>query len=193
MPIDDADQPELPTERDLSDDLFGAARSDSERDANGFDAVGVDFGDSVPELAGSASDSRSDPRSAFESDGSPQYDLDFEDESLDASGGGEAAAVATKSRTAATTKAAAKTAAKTAAKKNKGPKDRRPARDRSGRGNFVVRFLREVLAELRKVLWPTRRELTTYTIIVIIFVVVMVSIVAGLDFGFARLVLAVFG
>ena len=63
----------------------------------------------------------------------------------------------------------------------------------AGRGGRIGRFLREVISELRKVLWPSRNELVTYTIVVIIFVVVMVSIVAGLDVGFAKLVLEVFG
>jgi preprotein translocase subunit SecE len=63
----------------------------------------------------------------------------------------------------------------------------------AGRGGRVGRFLREVISEMRKVLWPSRNELVTYTIVVIIFVVVMVAIVAGLDVGFARLVLQVFG
>ena len=34
------------------------------------------------------------------------------------------------------------------------------------------RFLREVVAELRKVIWPTRNQMVTYTIVVIVFVVV---------------------
>jgi preprotein translocase subunit SecE len=63
----------------------------------------------------------------------------------------------------------------------------------SGRGWFVARFTREVIAELRKVLRPSRKELLTYTGVVIVFVVIMVSIVAGLDVGFAKLVLQVFG
>ena len=46
---------------------------------------------------------------------------------------------------------------------------------------------------MRKVLWPSRRELITYSSVVIVFVVIMVSIVAGLDVGFAKLVLKVFG
>ena len=46
---------------------------------------------------------------------------------------------------------------------------------------------------MRKVLWPSRKELTTYTIVVIVFVVIMVTIVAGLDLGFAKLVLWLFG
>ncbi len=63
----------------------------------------------------------------------------------------------------------------------------------SGRGGRIGRYLREVISEMRKVLWPTRKELTTYTIVVIVFVVVMVSLVAGLDIGFAKLVLWMFG
>jgi len=46
---------------------------------------------------------------------------------------------------------------------------------------------------MRKVLWPSRTELVTYSIVVIVFVVIMVAIVAGLDFGFTKLVLALFG
>jgi preprotein translocase subunit SecE len=62
-----------------------------------------------------------------------------------------------------------------------------------GRGWLPARFTREVIAELRKVLRPSRKELLTYTAVVIVFVVVMVAIVAGLDVGFAKLVLEVFG
>lgn len=63
----------------------------------------------------------------------------------------------------------------------------------SGRGGRIGRFTREVISEMRKVLWPSRKELGTYTIVVIVFVVIMVSIVAGLDIGFAKLVLWLFG
>jgi len=57
----------------------------------------------------------------------------------------------------------------------------------------IGRFLREVVAELRKVIWPGRKELITYTTVVIVFVAVMVALVAGLDIAFAQAVLAVFG
>jgi preprotein translocase subunit SecE len=60
-------------------------------------------------------------------------------------------------------------------------------------GGKPTRFVRESVSELRKVLWPSRNELVTYSIVVIIFVVIMVAIVAGLDIGFAKLVLQVFG
>ena len=41
-----------------------------------------------------------------------------------------------------------------------------------------ARFVRESISELRKVLWPSRNELVTYSIVVIVFVTIMVSIVA---------------
>jgi preprotein translocase subunit SecE len=55
------------------------------------------------------------------------------------------------------------------------------------------RFLREVVAELRKVIWPTRNQMVTYTIVVIVFVVFMVALVGVLDLLFAKGVFAVFG
>jgi preprotein translocase subunit SecE len=57
----------------------------------------------------------------------------------------------------------------------------------------LARFLREVVAELTKVIWPTRTDLVTYTIVVLIFVAFMVALVAGLDLGFAKLVIWAFG
>lgn len=55
------------------------------------------------------------------------------------------------------------------------------------------RFLREVVAELRKVIWPTRRELVIYAGVVVVFIAVMMTIIAGFDYGFARAVQWVFG
>ncbi len=57
----------------------------------------------------------------------------------------------------------------------------------------VIRFLREVVAELRKVIWPTRKQLVTYTIVVLIFVSIMVAFVALLDLVFAQGVTFLFG
>jgi preprotein translocase subunit SecE len=65
--------------------------------------------------------------------------------------------------------------------------------DRPGIIGRLVNFVREVVAELRKVIWPTRKELITYTTVVVIFVTIMFTIVAGLDYGFARAALWVFG
>jgi preprotein translocase subunit SecE len=53
-------------------------------------------------------------------------------------------------------------------------------------------FYRQVVAELRKVVWPTRPQLITYFWVVLVFVVVVMSIVSLLDLGFGKLVFAVF-
>jgi preprotein translocase subunit SecE len=54
-------------------------------------------------------------------------------------------------------------------------------------------FVRQVIGELRKVIWPTRRELRTYTVVALAFVITMAAIVTVLDLGFAKLVTAAFG
>jgi preprotein translocase subunit SecE len=66
------------------------------------------------------------------------------------------------------------------------------ARTRGGPIARLTRFLREVIAELGKVIWPTRKELVTYTIVVIIFVSIMTALVTGLDIAFGNLVTWVF-
>ncbi|NVI89625.1 preprotein translocase subunit SecE [Actinomadura sp. BRA 177] len=54
-------------------------------------------------------------------------------------------------------------------------------------------FVRQVIAELRKVIWPTRRELVTYTTAALVFVLIMVAIVSGFDYGLQKGVYAIFG
>jgi preprotein translocase subunit SecE len=71
-----------------------------------------------------------------------------------------------------------------------------PARDREARKPLPQRaslFYRQVIAEMRKVIWPTRKELVTYTSVVIVFVLVVIAYVTVLDFGFSKAILAVFG
>jgi preprotein translocase subunit SecE len=75
-------------------------------------------------------------------------------------------------------------------------KERVSRSDKSEKVGFfgrIGRFIREVIAELRKVIWPTRNELLTYTAVVVVFVTIIVSIVAGLDYLYAKGVLFVFG
>ena len=63
------------------------------------------------------------------------------------------------------------------------------------RGPFarVALFIRQVFGELRKVVTPTRKELLSYTGVVLVFVVIMMLLVSGLDFGFSALVNFLFG
>ena len=64
---------------------------------------------------------------------------------------------------------------------------------RPGRLKRAVTFYKQVVAELRKVIWPTRRELLTYTAVVLVFVLFMVVVVSIYDFAFSQGVLKVFG
>jgi preprotein translocase subunit SecE len=54
-------------------------------------------------------------------------------------------------------------------------------------------FYRQVVAELRKVVWPTRQQLITYFWVVLVFVVVVMTFVSLLDLGFGKAVFAIFG
>lgn len=57
----------------------------------------------------------------------------------------------------------------------------------------IALFIRQVFAELRKVVTPTRQELLKYTAVVLGFVVVMMAIVYGLDVLFVWVTSVVFG
>ncbi|MCT1606394.1 preprotein translocase subunit SecE [Nesterenkonia massiliensis] len=63
------------------------------------------------------------------------------------------------------------------------------------RGPFgkVWLFLKQVIDELRKVIVPTRSELVNYTLVVLVFVIIVILIVTGLDWVFSRAADIVFG
>ena len=54
-------------------------------------------------------------------------------------------------------------------------------------------FYRQVVYELKKVVWPTREQLTTYTAVVMIFVVFIIAVVSLLDLVLTKVVFLVFG
>jgi len=58
---------------------------------------------------------------------------------------------------------------------------------------FVYIYLTQVVAEMRKVIWPNRRQMLTYTSVVLAFLAFMVTLVGLADFGLTKLVLLVFG
>jgi len=57
----------------------------------------------------------------------------------------------------------------------------------------IATYYREVVAELRKVIYPSRQVLLTYTTVVLVFVIFMTSLVSALDYGLTKAVLALFG
>jgi preprotein translocase subunit SecE len=58
---------------------------------------------------------------------------------------------------------------------------------------YVYNYLKQVVAELRKVIWPNRKQMGTYTSVVLAFLVFMVTLIGLVDLGLAKLVLLVFG
>jgi preprotein translocase subunit SecE len=74
-------------------------------------------------------------------------------------------------------------------------RDRRPSARRGPAGwpARVALFYRQVVSELRKVVWPTREQLLTYTAVVLVFVAVIIAIVTVLDLAFGRVMFEIFG
>jgi preprotein translocase subunit SecE len=69
-------------------------------------------------------------------------------------------------------------------------RERRP--DHTGRTGLGL-FFRQVIAELRKVIWPTRDNLVTYFAVVLAFVLFMIALVSVLDYLFNTAMFSVFG
>lgn len=65
-----------------------------------------------------------------------------------------------------------------------------PKRNIFGR---IALFVRQVVAELKKVVTPTRSELMTYTSVVLVFVAVVMAFVTVLDLGIGQAVFWLFG
>lgn len=63
-----------------------------------------------------------------------------------------------------------------------------PERQRSS----PAQFLREVRAELRKVAWPGRREVVSYTVVVLVVTVVLTTLVWGLDWVISQTIITLF-
>ncbi|HEY2879588.1 preprotein translocase subunit SecE [Nocardioides sp.] len=61
------------------------------------------------------------------------------------------------------------------------------SRDRRTERTGPVLFYRQVVAELRKVVWPTQQQLVTYFFVVMVFVAFMMALIAGLDLAFGKL------
>ena len=92
------------------------------------------------------------------------------------------------------TEAEPNTKTKTTSKNGSGKK--KTAKKSAPRQNpfvFVWNFLKQVVAELRKVIWPNRKQMISYTTVVLVFLVFMVALIGGVDLGFAKLVGWVFG
>lgn len=59
--------------------------------------------------------------------------------------------------------------------------------------NAIQRYINETIGELRKVNWPTRKEATNLTIVVLIVTFSMSAFLGLLDFLFSRLFALILG
>ncbi|OBH64283.1 preprotein translocase subunit SecE [Mycobacterium intracellulare] len=89
--------------------------------------------------------------------------------------------------------ASGKDKAKKGAKAKKAAKPKKSADSRANPFVFVYNYLKQVVAEMRKVIWPNRKQMLTYTSVVLAFLAFMVALVGLADFGLTKLVLLVFG
>jgi len=142
---------------------------DRHDDVRDEDSVASDLDDELIE------DDEADLDADGELDDVEDDDEFTDDEDDDVSSGG----VATKSRT------------KSDAEAKKSAKKKAPSR--VGIFGKFANFFREIVAELRKVIWPTRKELITYTTVVVVFVTIMLTVVGLLDLGFGKAILWIFG
>jgi preprotein translocase subunit SecE len=87
--------------------------------------------------------------------------------------------------------------AKAEAQKQKGggsrPAPRQPGATPKKQRTKPRQFFKEVIAELRKVAWPTRQEVVAYSIVVLVSSVVIAALVFGMDYVFTKAVLRLFG
>jgi preprotein translocase subunit SecE len=86
---------------------------------------------------------------------------------------------------AAPTKNGSGTAKKTAKKR-----EDRPSRNPFA---FVWNYLKQVVAELRKVIWPNRKQMVSYTSVVLLFLAFMVALIGFVDLGLTKVVMLIFG
>lgn len=71
------------------------------------------------------------------------------------------------------------------AKKKRGERAPQKKKERVG----IKQYFREVRQELRKVAWPSREELTTYSVVVFAVTTVITLFVFGLDWVFSKSIL----
>jgi preprotein translocase subunit SecE len=77
------------------------------------------------------------------------------------------------------------------AKKHKAtPKQKQPTQKEARTG--PIKFLKESVAELQKVVYPTGQQLINYFIVVLIFVLFIIAIVSLLDLAFGAAIIRIF-
>jgi len=72
-----------------------------------------------------------------------------------------------------------------------GPRPPMPVQQRRERVG-MRQYVREIQSELKKVNWPTRNEVITYSIVVVFVVALLTMLVFGADLVFSQAIVALF-
>lgn len=124
-------------------------------------------------------------------DEADDQDDDDQDDDSDEDGDRELVAVgaAAKSRSAGDTEAA--TSGTGGGRKGRATPKQRARKESTGRGG-PINFIQGSVSELKKVVYPTWPQLLNYFVVVLVFVLIIIAIVAGLDYGIGWVMLRVF-
>ncbi len=60
------------------------------------------------------------------------------------------------------------------------------AKPKKERRFHPIRYIKEMIAEVKRLTWPNRKEVGSYTLVVIVFVIVVAVIIGVLDFLFTN-------
>ncbi len=76
--------------------------------------------------------------------------------------------------------------------KDKAKKKAAKEKKKQGRRG-IIRWFKDIISELKKVTWPSRKDLFNYTLAVIAVIAVAAILVGAIDFGLGRLFRLVMG
>jgi preprotein translocase SecE subunit len=54
-------------------------------------------------------------------------------------------------------------------------------------GSGIVQYLKGAYTEFRTVTWPTKSQITRYTVVVIVTIIISVLVISGFDYIFQQL------
>jgi len=52
--------------------------------------------------------------------------------------------------------------------------------------NILFSFIREAYGELKRVVWPTRKEIISKTIIVVVSMIIIAAVIGAIDYGLSQ-------
>ncbi len=53
----------------------------------------------------------------------------------------------------------------------------------------LIRYFKDMISELKKVTWPTKKDLVTYSLAVVVFILIVAAVTGLFDFGLGALFL----